>query len=197
MDLEEIINPEGQLDVSQLNTPNPEGTVSNVVAEGLTLSELNATLGKNFPTKEAALKSFKDTYSYVGKKVDDIKREVMSDVKNDERLNQLANELAEERKERFYDRNPNYASLRSVIEKMGTSPAEVVNSAEFKEIYEKISGYDESQKLRTVLESNPRLSSSRDSLAKAREITLGQQDQRPTDEAIQLTVNAVKDAFGM
>jgi hypothetical protein len=197
MDPEEIINPEGQPDGSQLNPADPAGTVSNVAAEGLTLSELNATLGKNFPTKEAALKSFKDTYSYVGKKVDDIKREVLSDVKNDDRLNQLANELAEERKERFYDRNPNYASLRSVIEKMGTSPAEVVNTAEFKEIYEKISGYDESQKLKTVLESNPRLSSSRDSLTKAREIVRGQQDGQPTEEASQLVVNAVKDAFGL
>lgn len=192
---EDNINSDGQLDASQLNAAGPEEPVSNVPADGLTLSELNTALGKNFPTKEAAIKSFKDTYSYVGKKVDDIKREVLSDVKTDDRLNQLANELAEERKERFYDRNPGYAPLRSVIEKMGNSPSEVVNSAEFKGIYEKISGYDESQKLKTVLESNPRLSSSRDSLTKAREMSVGL--DRPTDAVESMVANAIKDAYGM
>ncbi len=191
---EEIINPEGQPDVSHVNTPSPEGTVSNVPTDGMTLSELNATLGKNYPTREAALKSIKDTFSYVGKKVDDVKREVMAETQNNGRIDQLAKELEEERKERFYDRNPQYVSVRNVIEKFGGNPVEVVNSPEFKEIFEKVSGYDESQKLKTVLESNPRLSSSRDSLNKAREIA---QSGRPTDEVESMVANAVKDAYGM
>lgn len=192
---DENITPDGQPDGSQLNPAGPDGTVSNVSADGLTLSEINATLGKNFPTKEAALKSFKDTFSYVGKKVEDVKREVLSEVKTDERLNQLAGELAEERKERFYDRNPQYGSLRTIIEKIGGNPVEVVNSEEFKGIYEKVSGYDETQKLKTVLESNPRLSSSRDSLTKAREMSKGL--DRPTEEVEAMVANAVKDAYGM
>lgn len=192
---ENNINPDALDDVSQLNTASASGTVGSVPTDGMTLSEINAALGKNFPTKEAALKSFKDTFSYVGKKIDDVKREVLSEVKNDDRLNQLANELAEERKERFYLQNPNYSSVRTLIEKMGNSPAEVVNSQEFKDIYTKISGYDESQKLKTVLESNPRLSSSRDSLAKAREAQVSA--GRVTDEVAQLATNAVKDAFGL
>lgn len=189
--------PEVLADESQLNLPATDGTVISgpATADAMTLSEINETLGKNFPTKEAALKSFKDTFSYVGKKKEDVKREVLSEVQNNDRIDQLAKELAEERKERFYLQNPNYSSVRSLIEKMGGSPSEVVNSQDFKDIYTKISGYDESQKLKTVLESNPRLSSSRDSLTKAREIA--NKTDRPTDEVSQLVVNAVKDAYGL
>ena len=141
------------------------------------------------------MKAIKDTFSYVGKKTDDIKREVLSTVRNDERIDLLAKELAEERKERFYDKNPQYASLRSVIEKAGGNPSEVVNQEWFKEISTKVSGYEESQKLRTVLESNPRLSSSRDSLTKARDSSA--RHDRPTEEVESLVANAVKDAFGL
>ena len=72
-------NPVAVPDASQLNAAGADGTVQNVPAtDGMTLSEINAALGKNFPNKEAALKSFKDTFSYVGKKVEDVKKEVMA-----------------------------------------------------------------------------------------------------------------------
>jgi hypothetical protein len=46
-----------------------------------------------------------------------------------------------------------------------------------------------------MLESNPRLSSSRDSLTKAREINA--KHEKPTEEVEALVANAVKDAFGL
>lgn len=181
----------------------PAGGASSVenVPAGLTLAELNQHLGKNFPTKETALKALSDTFSYVGKKKEDIEREVRAGLATETQTNELAAEISKMRTDMFYKDNPQFAeaNVRKFIESTGKSPTEVVNTPEFKAIFEKVAGYDESQKLRTVLETNPRLTSSRDALTKAREL----QTQNPmavgrqAEEIEQLGVNAVKDAFGL
>lgn len=198
---EENISADGQPEVSHVNTPDPEVPVGSVSADGLSLSEINQFLGKNFPTKEAALKSWRDTNSYVGKKTDDIKRDVMAELKANEKTDILARELEDMRKEQFYDRNPKYAnpSIRKFIESTGKKPSEVVETPEFKEIFEKVSGYDESQKLKSVLETNPRLASSRDALTKAREIQQANPDPQGAarDEIENLAARAVIDAYDL
>ena len=70
----------------------------------------------------------------------------------------------------------------------------MVNREEFKTIFEKVSGYDKSIKLKTVLESNPRITSSRDNLTKASEIV--QKTGQVTHEVQRHALNAVKDAYG-
>lgn len=206
----ENITPPAVPGESQLNPAGADGTVSAVPnggepatqnVEAMTLSELNAALGKNFSNRESALKSIKDTFSYVGKKKEDVRKEVLSEVRTDEKTEKLAKELEEMRKERFYDKNPQYAdpAVRKIIERMGGNPADAVGSEEFKTIFAKVSGYDESQKLKTVLESNPRLASSKDSLTKARELkSQGGAVQGPARvEVERLATNAVKEAFGL
>lgn len=182
-------------DTPQLSVAPAPGAVGSVPSDSMSLSELNEYLGKDFKDKSVALKALKDTFSYVGKKKEDIEREVLSTFQQNDKTDKLAQEMEQMRKDMFYKDNPQYASLRDVIEKVGGNPAEVVNQGWFKETYTKVSGYDESQKLKTVLESNPRLASSRDSLTKARELqaTAG----KNTDEVEQLVVNAVKDAYGL
>lgn len=195
---DENITLESLSDESHVNSPDEEGTAQSVPAsDAMTLSEINALTGKNFPSKEAFLKSYKDTISYVGKKREDVEREVLSKIDNSSKIDQLAKELEQERIERFYDRNPQYAdtTIRKFIESTGKKPSEVVDTPEFKSIFEKISGYDESQKLKTVLESNPRLASSRDSITRARE--LASKQDRPSEEVENLLVNAVKDAYDL
>lgn len=197
--INEDTTPEALSGDAQLTTSDAAGTVGNTAnGDNMTLAEINAALGKNFPTKEAAMKSVKDTFSYVGKKIDDIKTEVKQEIGNDNRIDTLAKELQTERIERFYDRNPQYAdpSIRKFIESTGKNPAEVVNSKEFVDIFAKVTGFEETQRLKTVLESNPRLNSSRDSLTKAREASkaLGGQvnDQIEADVA-----SAVRNAFNI
>ena len=171
--LEENISGEALDGGSQLNPSSAEPTVGSVSAsEAMTLAEINSALGQNFTTKEAAIKSWKDTNSYVGMKTEDIEKRVMEKVQATNRTDTLAKELEEMRKERFYDKNPQYAdpSIRAIIEATGKNPAEAVELPAFKDVFSKVSGYDESQKLRTVLESNPRITSSRDALTKAREM---------------------------
>lgn len=140
-------------------------------ASDLTLAALNQRLGKNFPDVETALKSIEDTNSYVGRKKEDIEREVLARVNNTAETNKLAQEIEGLRKDNFYRDNPQYAKpeVRALIEKFGGDPAKVVDDVAFKPVFEKMKGYDETQNLRTVLDSNPRLASSRDVLEKARE----------------------------
>jgi hypothetical protein len=198
---EDNITQEGNAGESQLNSAAPEGAVGTVTkdqADSLSLAELNRLTGKNFPSKESALKSITDTYSYVGKKREDVAREVKAEISASDVTDKLARELEEMRKERFFDRNPKYAepSVRKLIERLGGSPEQTVDSPEFKAVFEKVSGYDESQKLKTVLGSNPRIAASRDSLAKAREISMAGQ-AGTSDEVNALVANAIKDAYGM
>jgi hypothetical protein len=162
---------------AQLTSRDSEGAVETVASREsdtpkMTLEELNDYLGKNFKDKETALKSLKDTYSYVGKKKEDIAAEVLSKVQTDGQVDTLAKELEEMRKERFFDKNPQYAepSIRKLIDSLGGSPSEVVNREEFKSVFDKVSSYEESAKLKTVLEGNSRLAESRTSLEKAVEL---------------------------
>lgn len=160
-------------DESQLNSAPAEGTVSNESnQETLTLSEMNELLGKNFKDKATALKSVKDTYSYVGKRKEDIAKEVGGNTA------EIATELKTIKDNMFFDKNPDYTPYRKAMERMGTNPVEVANSPEFKEIFDKAKGFDDSQKLKSVLVSNPRLAQTKDTLTKARESN--SQEERET-----------------
>ncbi len=150
-------------------------------------------MGKNFTSKDAALKAFKDTFSFVGKRQEDIKREVMAEVSTGNQTNELAKQLEQIRKDMFYKDNPQIAPYRAVIEKIGGNPSDVVNAPEFKEILSKAQGYDESQKLRTVLESNPRIVSSKTKLDQARDMV---KQTGVTDQVSQLATDAVLEAYG-
>ena len=66
--------------VEASDSNSAESPVTPQSSADLTLAELNAVLGKNFPTKEAALKSLKDTSSYVGAKREKIKEEVLAEL---------------------------------------------------------------------------------------------------------------------
>ena len=199
MDLENITG-NGLPDGSQLNPADPTPTVGNVTApaqsvEALSLAEINANLGKNFPNKDAAIKAFKDTFSYVGKKKEDIEKEVRANLATSDEITKLSQKLDAVEKERFFDKNPQYAdpSVRKLIETIGGNPSEVVNREEFRTVFEKVSGYDKSSKLKTVLESNPRMVSSRDNLSKANDIV--KNTGRVTNEVESLAMQAVKDAY--
>jgi len=162
----EDITLDGELGGSQLNPSNPEGAAPAIEAqapETLTLQELEQQLGKKFPDKATALKSLKDTYSYVGKRKEDIAAELSQNNTG------VANEIKEIKDNLFFDKNPQFEPYRKVIAKLGSNPQEVIQSEDFKAIFEKAAGFDETQKLKSVLTSNPRIAQTKDTLTKARE----------------------------
>lgn len=150
-------------DIASSSVKETASAVSPDAANTLSLAEINAALGKNFTNKDAALKSFKDTFSYVGKKL-----ETTVDPNQYISRDQYETDL-------FYTKNPEYeqAGVRSIIDSMakteGKKPSEIVNMDSFKTIFSKVKGYDENQNSNSVLETSPHLTSSRDKQAKAKE----------------------------
>jgi hypothetical protein len=173
MEYEKDITEESLPSASQLNavddnsavpatdSPQPESV------ESLSLKELKDILGKDFKDKTTAIKSIKDTYSFVGMRKEDIAKEF--DVSKN--IGELASQIKSLKEDAFYKDRPDLAPHRALIKKLGDNPEEVINMPEFKSLYEPAKESFESRKLKTVLQSNPRIQSSQDNLSKARAST--------------------------
>ena len=166
---------------------SPVEKASSVAQEALTLDELTGLLGKQFKDKSTALQSLKELNSFVGKKKDDIMRDLSG---NSEEIHI---EIKQIKENAFYAQHPELVEHRALLSKIDNNPEVAFQSPEFKLIYDKAKGYDETVKLKTVLESNPRLAQSRDNLTKAKEAV---QSGNQTD-AETFAVNAVLEAYKM
>lgn len=173
-------------DIASSSVKETESTVSTDAASSLSLAEINSALGKNFTNKDAALKSFKDTFSYVGKKME-------STVDQNQYISRDQYET-----DMFYSKNPEYeqSGVRSIIDSIakseGKKPSEVVNLDSFKTIFSKVKGYDESQSMKSILESSPHLASSRDKLSKARDAVKTGDRASAEDLAVQAVMDSMK-----
>lgn len=186
------------------NEPLPQAdTVNNDIAAGdgsatesgvtnpdtLSLSELNQFLGKSYKDKQTALKSLKDTFRYVGQP-----KETSNNIDTSKFISKEQYET-----DMFYSQNTEYSKpeIRKVIDSIakgqGVSARDVVASEDFKAIFGKVKGYEESQSAKSVLQSNPRLAASRDKLTQASEALKG----GDANAAEKLAVSAVMEAYGM
>lgn len=185
----ENTNPESLDGTIELDVSSDNGTVEAVTpaVEGLSLQELNEYLGKDYKDKGSALKSLKETFSFVGKKIEAGKGVDMSNFISKDQYDT----------DMFYSKNTEYNNpdIRTVIDSMakaeGKRPSEVVNSEAFKNVFGKVKGYDESQSLKSVLESNPRLAGSRDKFTQAQEAMKAGN----TQSAEELATRAVMEAY--
>lgn len=167
------------------------------------LSALKAALGKDFKDTDTALKSLKDTQSYVGK-VGQLEKE-LSMARNQPAgaasatdMGELKGEVQKMKDELWFADNPQFKPHRTLVSKFakaeGKTFSEIVESPEFKDVFTKVQGYEQSQGLRTVLESNPRLASSSDKMRKAQEMA-STPSRKAKDEAAEMAVSAVMDAY--
>ena len=167
-------------------TPNlgDGGAAVSQDVSNLTLEEINSQLGKDYSTKEAALKSIKDTFSYVGKKLETPEAVIDPNkfVSRDE-FNQ----------EKFYSDNPQFKPYKNVISKLGSDPAKVVEDPEFKQILDNANRFQEIETSRSVLHSNPRLGKASDGITEAREAVKNGDYNAANNKAVE----SVIDAFGM
>jgi uncharacterized protein YbjQ (UPF0145 family) len=187
-----------QPDASQLNAAAPAANVGTLAApanaEALSLAELNQLLGRKFDSKESALKSIKDTFNFATTRVADITSKVDESTKTE--LKRLSDTVEAQNKELFYTQNPQYAPHRKLIDSLGKVPGEVVNSDVFKDTFKTLQAHGETVKLKTVLESNPRLAASRDSMTKAADLKKAN-NGFVTPEVENLVTGAVLDAYGL
>lgn len=150
----------------------------NVDSTGtLSLTELNSILGRDFKDKPSALKALKDTQDFVGKRKEDIARELgvtapaassqnssnaspNGDVASKSEVNELKNRL-------FFSENPQLKGYEAIIKRMGSDPAEVVASEEFKTVFEKGQVADEVAQKKSIVSSSARLASNKSHIDEA------------------------------
>jgi hypothetical protein len=108
-----------------------------------------------------------------------------------------SNFVSKEQYERdnFFSQNPSYAEHRPIIDAMqkatGKSLKEVVDLPELKSVLEKVKGYDENQKSKSILHTNPRLGAAVDRMTSANdELKKGN-----LESASSLATKAVMEAF--
>lgn len=181
------MNEENNITDASLTPEGDGGAAVGADVSQLTLEEINAQLGKQFDSKEAALKAIKDTFSYVGKKKEDIAKEFEAQpsdkfVSREEFL-----------KATFYAENPEFKPYQAIISKLGSDPREVIKDETFKQIYEKAKGFEQIETSKSVLHSNPRLSKVTDNLQEAREAAKNGDYNTAQNKAVE----GVIDAFGL
>jgi hypothetical protein len=121
------------------------------VDETLSLAEVNSILGKNYKDKATALAAVKETYNFVGKKIE-AANPAPAEVPAD-----LVAKVSSLEEQVFYSQHPEYKGYEAVIKAMGSNPAEVVGSDAFKTIFEKAKVADAVQQTKSVVASNSRL----------------------------------------
>jgi len=191
----EEINTSESIPGAEQNVPAAEGTENVSEVDGLTLEELSALSGRTFPSKDAALKAIKDTFSYVGKlgqEVKQLKQQVAPSVQPPAELIQKVESLERVVNETsFYKDHPEYEPYKDLIASMGAEPRKVVESQTFKTYFEKARTADQFTQSKSVLHTNPRLGQVTDKLSRAREA------QKAGDSTTARTsaVGAVLDAY--
>ena len=99
----------------------------------------------------------------------------------------------------FFSKNPEYTTpeMREVIKSMakaeGIKTSEVVEKESFKKIFGAVKGYSESQNLKSVLETNPRIAQTKSLLKEAQEANASGNK----DLVKELATKAVMDAYEM
>jgi hypothetical protein len=181
-----------ELDTTVDALPVETGSETASNEPGMTLSELNAALGKTFPNKETALKALKDTQVWAVTREEKIAEKVRSSIVTPD-TSGLTQELAQIKEALFYKDNPEYVDYKGTIKALGQNPAEVIESEAFKAIYADAKAGKEFKNTRTVLESNPRIAEAKNTFDKAAEM----QKLGRTAETAQLAASAVIDALGI
>lgn len=129
------------------------GTVG---AAALSLEDLNKHLGADFKDVPTALRALKDTKDFVGKRKEDIAKELQVTVAPQEVASK--SDVQELKSQLFYSQNPQYKGYESLISKLGSDPTAVVASDEFKTVFEKVKVADEVANTKSVVASNSRIS---------------------------------------
>lgn len=168
--------------------------VSPSQAQALSLAEIEALTGRKYPSREAALKSIGDTFRFVGTRKEDIAKEAIKEAVDTSKF--ISKEQYEQ--DMFYSKNPDYSKpeikevLTSMAKAQGKSVSEVAQSDAFKSIFEKVNGYEQTQKLKTVLGSNPRIAGQADKLQQLRDAV----KSGNTDEADSIAARTILEMLG-
>jgi hypothetical protein len=147
-------------DVNDVVTPVGNENVSQ--SDALTLEEINQTLGRNYADKPTALKALKETFSFVGKKADDIAPAITAaptTSTDDATAKALADIQKQLKTSQFYENNPEYNTpeAKELINSFGGEPEEVIQKDIFKKALKAIQSESVTDKSQSVMRSNSRV----------------------------------------
>lgn len=171
------------------NVPSPGGEVAESQVASLK-DTLNTVLGKEFPSDEAALKAVKDTFNFVGTKVQpQVVEKPVADPALASKVSSLESQLQETM---FYAQNPDYNNddFKSLVRMSGKAPSELIASEDFKAQYDKIKSYNEIEKSKSVLQSNSRLGQVTDKFTQAKEAVQAGNQQAANEAAVTAVLEA-------
>lgn len=213
MSEEELNNP--STTVPESSGEQSEG-VENVAEAKAIKDILGEAIGRNFKSDEDAIKSVKETFSYVGKagqiekNYNDLIKQINMDNEQDNVVQDTT--IAEQNpvdftseikkveekfsEELFYSKNPQYEPYREVLTALktthGKSLSEVVQNDSFKNLYEAAEAKAQADKAKTVLESNSRLGQVVDKFTEAKEMM-----EKSPEAAKDLATKAVLDVYNL
>lgn len=177
---------------------------------------LNKELGKDFKDDQTALKAVKDTFSYIGDfgRVRPVLKELQDKFGADfiskmEQLNQPPQQAqsqpvdtsnfvtrAELEQSRFYAERQDLKPFETLIEALvaqGKPRAEVLELPALKKTIENAKAYEEVEKSKSVLQTNPRLGVAADNVTRSRE-ALEKGDFLAANKA---AIDAVAEAYNL
>lgn len=182
---------------------------------------LSKALGKDFKDDATALKAVKDTFNYVGKAgkflpyIEQLQEKYGGEKNVIELMEELTKTDAPEAKEvsqpkvdeskfvsreqyeadTFFSKRPELEPHRELLDalrsKTGKSLSEAAELPSFKNVFEKVKAYEETQNSKSVLHTNPRLGQAVDKVSKSRTAL----SEGRVAEATETAVDAVLDAF--
>jgi len=179
--------------------------------------QLGEALSKKFPNDETALKAVKDTFSYVGKlknltDLDGAMGQLQKILNTDqkgvisriEEITKTGGQVDSNRfvpreefdRTNFYSQNPAYKPYSKLVENWAKanpdkSREEIVESDDFKEVFEKVKLQDEAANAKSVLKSNPKLGGITDKISESRQHL----KEGKIEEAEKKAIGAVLDAY--
>ena len=191
--MEDFNNDVPQPDVADITTPDGNDT-SDFSDDSISLEDIEKTLGKKFPNKQAALKSWKDTNSYVGK-VGQLEKKVKE---METSVPQSSGVVTRQEFEEydFFKSNPDYAEHKDIITGLKAanpdkSLSEIVEMPSLKKLISEANEYRQIQSTKSVLHSNPRIGIATNKLDEARE-KIDKGDARGAEE---LATQAIVETF--
>jgi len=189
-------NPSEESVPGDVDVASAEGQ-ENVADEGntgLTLEQINETTGRNYKTLDSALAGIKETVDFVGKAGQNQSKEAV----DTNVLEELAKLRGTVEAGQFYTEKPEYKPYETLISKLGDNPSEVVESEEFKAVFEKAKAGEEALDAKSVLETNPRLGQQQDKVRESRDLVnegLAEGNVNKIRQAETAAVDAVLDSL--
>lgn len=152
--MENVENPTTEAKPTAASTPAEGGAeAASQPAESLTLAEINEITGKNYKSKDSALKSLRDMTKQAGKVAD-----LEGKLERSAEESTTAQRLAELETDNFFARNPQHEANRELLEALakanGVSVKEASELGTYKSTVERMQAAQPAQ--RTVMESSQR-----------------------------------------